>query len=245
MESLTGRTALITGASKRLGREIALTLAAEGVGTVLHHNRSVREADELREEITGQGVPAWTVAGDLADPETAEGLLARAMEVAGPLDILVNNASVFDPGNLEQVAFEDLRLNAAINAWAPLVLSRAFAAQKREGVIINLLDSRLRGYDFGHVAYILSKHLLEVLTRMMALEWAPRLRVNAVAPGLVLPPPGRDHAYLEGLASSLPLKRHGKARDVAQAALFLIRSDFITGQIIYVDGGRHLLGGRA
>lgn len=245
MKSLTGRTALITGASKRLGREIALTLAAEGVGTVLHHNRSVREADELREEITGQGVPAWTVAGDLADPETAEGLLARAMEVAGPLDILVNNASVFDPGNLEQVAFEDLRLNAAINAWAPLVLSRAFAAQKREGVIINLLDSRLRGYDFGHVAYILSKHLLEVLTRMTALEWAPRLRVNAVAPGLVLPPPGRDHAYLEGLASSLPLKRHGKARDVAQAALFLIRSDFITGQIIYVDGGRHLLEGRA
>jgi pteridine reductase len=245
VKSLTGRTALITGASKRLGREIALTLAAEGVGTVLHHNRSVREADELREEITGQGVPAWTVAGDLADPETAEGLLARAMEVAGPLDILVNNASVFDPGNLEQVAFEDLRLNAAINAWAPLVLSRAFAAQKREGVIINLLDSRLRGYDFGHVAYILSKHLLEVLTRMTALEWAPRLRVNAVAPGLVLPPPGRDHAYLEGLASSLPLKRHGKARDVAQAALFLIRSDFITGQIIYVDGGRHLLEGRA
>lgn len=245
MERLTGKTALITGASKRLGREIALALAAEGVGTVLHHNRSVREADELREQITGQGVPAWTLAGDLADPETAEGLVARAVEIAGPLDILINNASVFDPGNLEQVAFEDLRLNAAINAWAPFVLSRAFAAQKREGAIVNLLDSRLRGYDFGHVAYILSKHLLEVLTCMTALEWAPRVRVNAVAPGLVLPPPGRDSSYLEALSSSLPLKRHGKARDVAQAVLFLIRSEFITGQVIYVDGGRHLLAGRA
>jgi pteridine reductase len=245
MEPLTAKTALITGAGKRLGREIALTLAAEGVGTVLHHNRSVREADELREEISRQGVPAWTVAGNLADPETAEDLLARAVDVAGPLDILINNASVFDPGNLEQMAFEDLRLNTAINAWAPFVLSRAFAAQKRSGVIINLLDSRLRGYDFGHVAYILSKHLLEVLTRMSALEWAPQVRVNAVAPGLVLPPPGRDNTYLEGLAASLPLRRHGRARDVAQAALFLIRSEFITGQVIYVDGGRHLLEGRA
>jgi NAD(P)-dependent dehydrogenase (short-subunit alcohol dehydrogenase family) len=245
VESLTGKTALITGASKRLGREIALTLAAEGVGTVLHHNRSVREADELREEISAQGVPAWTLAGDLSDPETAEGLIARAVEIAGPLDILVNNASVFDPGNLEQVAFEDVRLNVAINAWAPFVLSRSFAAQKREGVIINLLDSRLRGYDFAHVAYILSKHLLEVLTRMTALEWAPRVRVNAVAPGLVLPPPGRDNSYLEALSSSLPLKRHGKARDVAEAVLFLVRSEFITGQVIYVDGGRHLLEGRA
>jgi NAD(P)-dependent dehydrogenase (short-subunit alcohol dehydrogenase family) len=129
-----------------------------------------------------------------------------------------------------------------INAWAPLVLGRDFARVAGKGKIINLLDTRLCGYDFKHVSYILSKHSLYVLTRMMALEFAPGITVNAVSPGLILPPPGKDADYLLELARTLPLAMHGGPEDIVEAVLFLLRSDFITGQVINVDGGRHLKG---
>jgi NAD(P)-dependent dehydrogenase (short-subunit alcohol dehydrogenase family) len=127
-----------------------------------------------------------------------------------------------------------------VNAWVPFVLSRAFAQRIGRGKIVNLLDTRLKGYDWTHVGYILSKHLLAVMTRMMALEFAPHITVNAVAPGLVLPPPGKDETYLQSLVHTVPLQRYGGAQDIADAVVFLIRSDFITGNVIYVDGGRHL-----
>jgi pteridine reductase len=137
---------------------------------------------------------------------------------------------------------EDVNRNTAINAWAPFVLSRAFARQGLEGRIVNLLDTRVAGYDFSHVGYILSKHMLAVLTRMTALEYAPLVTVNAIAPGLILPPPAKDTTYLEALAGSVPLQRHGGAEDIARAMLFLIESPFITGQTVFVDGGAHLKG---
>jgi len=123
-----------------------------------------------------------------------------------------------------------------------LQLSRALAAQGRSGQVLNLLDCRILSYDAEHAAYHLSKRMLFSLTRMLALELAPRLRVNAVAPGLILPPPGRDEAYLQALARTNPLQRHGGAGDVVRAALFLMQSGFVTGQVIYVDGGHHMTG---
>jgi NAD(P)-dependent dehydrogenase (short-subunit alcohol dehydrogenase family) len=120
------------------------------------------------------------------------------------------------------------------------VLAREFVARMKQGAIINILDAKLRGYDPAHVAYILAKHALALFTRMAALEWAPAVRVNGVAPGAMLPPPGGDASYLDALAATLPLKRHGDPRDIADAVVFLIRSQFITGEILYVDGGRHL-----
>ena len=129
-----------------------------------------------------------------------------------------------------------------INAWAPFVLGRALARERRGGCIVNLLDSRITDYDAEHAAYHLSKRMLATLTRMMALEFAPRVRVNAVAPGLILPPPGEDDGYLERLKRTNPLERHGEPADVAEAVLFLARSLFVTGQTIFVDGGRHMRG---
>lgn len=241
-KSLQGQTALVTGAAKRLGRQTALALAEEGVHVVVHYRHSEEEAREVCRELARRGVHSWALQADLENREESETLIARACEQAGPLDILVNSASLFPPHTLENVTFEAVMQNLAVNAWAPFVLSRAFAQQSRPGKIINLLDARLTSYDWSHVAYFWSKQVLAVLTRMTALEYAPLVTVNAVAPGLILPPPGEDGRFLKRMAEKVPLKRQGRAEDIAAAILFLLRSDFITGQVIYVDGGQHLKG---
>jgi len=240
---LAGQVALVTGAARRLGRAIAGGLAAEGVHVVLHYRSSGGEAATAAGELMRAGVNAWTVQADLVDPAAAEGLMARACEAAGaPVDILVNSASIFSPSSVLDFAPRDLEANVQVNAISPLLLSRALAAQERPGQIVNLLDARIVEYDRAHAAYHLSKRVLFSLTRMLALELASRVRVNAVAPGLILPPPGEDESYLEAMAQTNPLRRHGGAADVVRAVLFLLKSDFITGQVIYVDGGQNLQG---
>jgi pteridine reductase len=240
-QSLAGKTALITGGAKRIGRQISLALADEGANIVVHYRESRDEAEVLCEEIRAQGRQAWALQADFAIPDQQENLIEQALEQAGALDILVNNASIFPPSTLQNVTFDQLTTNLHINAWIPFLLMRSFASHLASGTIINTLDTRLQGYDWNHVAYILSKHVLEVLTRMAALEFAPQITVNAIAPGLILPPPGRDESYLDQIVGSVPLQRHGSAQDIADTVVFLAKSSFITGQIVYVDGGRHIL----
>jgi hypothetical protein len=122
------------------------------------------------------------------------------------------------------------------------MLCRGFAAQKRTGLIVNMLDTRILNHDEEHAAYHISKRMLFTITRMLALELAPQIRVNAVAPGLVVPPEGKDEYYLAKLAYTNPLHTYGSAEDVARAVMFLVHSDFVTGQVMYVDGGHHMLG---
>ena len=239
---LAGRTALVTGAGKRIGRAIALGLGQCGANIVAHYNTSEDETLQLAAEVAPYRVKIWRVQGDLADPEQAQGFLARAGEVAGPIDILVNSASIFPEDTLAEAGAASISLNAQVNAIAPLMLSREFAAQGLRGDIINLLDTRVVDYDARHVSYHLSKRMLYTLTKIMAVEFAPTTKVNAVAPGLILPPEGQDESYLAGLAHTNPLERYGNPDDIVQAVLFLLRSPFITGQVIYVDGGRHLKG---
>ncbi|MGD0090723.1 MAG: SDR family oxidoreductase [Planctomycetota bacterium] len=240
--SLAGKTALVTGAAKRLGRAVALALAREGVNVIVHYSTSASEAEATAREIRRQRVKAWTLRADLAEPAQVQGLFAEALKVAGPVAYLVNNASVFAPSRLTDFTAEELQANVQLNALAPLFLARALAAQHRAGAVVNFLDARIADYDREHAAYHLSKRMLHSLTKMMALEFAPLVRVNAVAPGLILPPPGKDEAYLRRLVNTNPLHRIGTPEGVAAAAVFLLRSEFITGQVIYVDGGRHLKG---
>ena len=242
LETLQGKTALITGASKRIGRETALALAEQGANIVIHFNRSDKDARQLAQELEKKGVRAWTVQADFRCPDEYRSLIARARSMAGELDILINNASIFPAETLAELAWSRFSADMEVNAWVPLTLSRDFAQRVDGGSIINLHDTHLEGFDFRHAGYILSKHVLAELTRMMALTFAPRVTVNAVAPGLILPPPGADESYLESHSHALPLQRHGGPRDIAEAIVFLLRSDFITGQVIYVDGGRHLQG---
>ncbi|MBI4863677.1 MAG: SDR family oxidoreductase [Candidatus Riflebacteria bacterium] len=242
-DPLRGSRALVTGGAMRLGRETAIGLAERGVHVVIHYRRSAQAARELALEVTRMGVQAWTVHADLADPEQAVQMFERARELAGPLDLLINSASIFPESRLATVTWGELEENLRVNAFSPFVLGRVFANQGREGAMVNFLDTRILDYDSAHVAYHLSKRMFFTFTRMMALEFAPRIRVNAVAPGLVLPPVGKDRSYLEARAGSIPLKKPGAARDVVDAALFLASSDFVTGQVIFVDGGRHMLHG--
>lgn len=239
---LKGKTALVTGAAKRLGREIALALADKGMHLVLHYRQSLNEAKALAEECQAKGVKAYTVSADLMAVSDVPGMLAKAVALAGPLDVLVNSASIFEESRLNDFVVEDLYRNINVNAMAPLLLARKFHAQGRAGAIVNLLDCRIADYDEAHVAYHLSKRMLFSLTRMMAVEFAPALRVNAVAPGLILPPVGKDQAYLDSLAHTNPLNCCGAPEDVVSAVMFLLESPFVTGQVIYVDGGRHLRG---
>jgi len=248
---LAGRTALITGGAKRLGREIALTLAGRGMNIILHYHTSGAAAAELAQRISRIGVKAHIVTGDLADLSRTDELMNRAVKVAGKIDVLINNAAIYSTDQFFDLLPKDLETSLRVNALSPLLLARTFAAhfaaQARGamgGNIINLLDCRIRDYNGGQVSYSLSKKLLSYLTEMMAVEYAPQIRVNGVAPGIILPEPGKGSEYIERLKLSNPLKKWGSVDDVTRTVLFLLKSDFITGQVIFVDGGRSIKGSK-
>jgi len=251
---LAGRTALITGAAKRIGRCIAQTLAEQGANVVIHYNNSKGEAEALARDLEDRGVGAWALQASLDDPGQIERMWKQALSRAprGRISLLVNNASVFPSDTLDTLGAQSLQQNLGVNTLAPLQLIRMFAQQdvykpsapKREsglggqpGCVVNLLDSRIGGYMRKHVSYALSKRALFDLTRMLALELAPRVRVNAVAPGMILAPEGAGGEELKRLAARAPLARWGEPEDVANAVVFLLRNDYLTGQVIYADGG--------
>lgn len=243
-----GKKALVTGGAKRLGREIALALGASGTDVAVHYNSSSGPAEAVCQELAEKGVRGIPLQANLDDPTTGDGLFEAAWAAMDGLDILVNNASIFPAGRLNGMELDEVQRNLRVNAWNPFLLIRAFWRKAQEthtsGSVVNLLDTRLVGGDLAHAAYHLSKVTLAELTSMTALEFGPELRVNGVAPGAVLPPEELDEAYLESLTKTLPLKRRGYPKDIAGAALYLLAADFVTGQVIYVDGGRHLrLGG--
>ena len=241
--SLQGQTALVTGAARRIGRAITLALAEQQVNVIIHYRGSVAPAEELRRSLVTRKSQAFCVRADFDNPDEADSLIERARAEAGPIHILVNSASEFHPEALDAMTHASLVHSMTVNAWAPFALTRAFARQATGGKVVNFIDAQVAGSDLAHASYILSKHLLATLTTMTALQYAPGITVNAVAPGLILPPKGKDESYLDGLARSLPLKRHGGPADITGAVLFLLQNDFVTGQVVYVDGGRHLIGG--
>ena len=242
MGALRGRAALVTGAARRLGKAIAEALAREGADVVVHYGHSAAEAEQTAAGLRALGVRAWTVRADLGDPAQAQALWeqAEALAGAGRIDILVNSASIFPEDTLAGFTAGGLETSLRVNALAPALLARHFAAagcRPADRVIVNLLDSRALGRMRRHLSYQLSKRLLADFTRLLALELAPAVRVNAVAPGMVLPPEGLDPERQARLAATNLLGRWGKPEDVARAVLFLAASDFITGQVLFVDGG--------
>lgn len=241
----TGLTYLITGSANRIGRSLAENLSKNANAVIIHYRSSSQPAEELAAKIIANGTMAFTISADLRLPADASQLVNRAWDIAGPIDVLINNASIFELSRLSDVSIDELNRNMMVNAFASLFLSRSFAELNKNRnaapVIINLLDTHFTDYDPNRLAYHLSKRTLFSLTKMMALEFAPRIRVNAVAPGLILAPLGKGQSYLEQLKSSNPLNTIGSAGQVVDAVEFLIDSEFITGQVIFVDGGRHLI----
>jgi NAD(P)-dependent dehydrogenase (short-subunit alcohol dehydrogenase family) len=239
---LAGQTALVTGAGRRLGRAVALALARAGANVAIHYRASAAEAEATAAEANLLGARTWLFEADLSDPAAAAELVERAVAETGGLDILVNNASMFGECTFADSTAGSVLENVNVNALAPMYAARAFGAQQRPGAIVNMIDALAADYDRKHVPYHLAKRMLLTLTSIMAIEFAPLVRVNAVAPGLVLPPEGRDTEYLESLKHTNPLNRYGSEGGVADAVLYLLRAGFVTGQTLYVDGGRHLRG---
>ena len=229
--TLTGKAALVTGGSRRIGAAICRELAARGAGVVVHYRHSEAEAIAMNRAL-GNGV--FSVLGDLSDPQACEWGFREAAEWMGRVDILVNNAALFArDGEI------DPALLRAVNVEAPLDLARRVAAQEGGGCVIQMLDARLARAEEGPFrGYAATKRELAESVARLAREGAPRTRVNGVAPGPVLAPEGAREA-----AGEIPLGRRPTPEDVARAVAFLAESGSITGQILFVDGGQHLAGG--
>lgn len=241
MLDLRGRTALVTGASRRLGRAISLRLAGRGCNIVIQYRSSAAEAGKVAAEVEKAGAGAWSVRSTLGSREECEELIRSASELSGGVHFLINNASVFPAGDIATAGREDFEEPMLVNAFAPYWLTASFSSTDEAISVVNMLDTRVSGYDFSNFPYYASKRLLADITANQALRYAPSLRVNAVAPGLILAPEGKGGEYLKRVAKVVPMLRHGEAEDVAAAVEFLLSSDFITGQTIFVDGGQHLL----
>lgn len=241
---LEGRTALVTGGARRLGRAMASSLSRAGATVVVHYHTSRDDAQATAAGIEVLGGRAFLVDGDLSDARAASALCRRAGDACGgALDILVNNASVFAPGSAQATGIAEWDLAQAVNLRAPFLLAQAFAAQLAgEGPadIVNLNDGRALRPGADHFAYTVSKVGLHGLTRSLALALGPRVRVNELALGAVLAPESPAGGHQRTPREALPLRRYPTPDDVADALLFLLSSPALTGQTVSVDGGQHL-----
>ncbi len=251
---IEGKVALVTGAAHRVGKAIAAALVREGAHIVVHYGGSADAAQQAAREFEAQGVRVLVQQADLRDPGDIDRLLARVDVTFGRLDILVNSAANFVKRPFADSTVEDWKDVMQTNLRAPFLLTQRAAALMRRierpadqpAAIVNIADMSGLHYWPGYIMHGMSKAGIIHLTRLTAAELAPAIRVNAVAPGAVLPPQGmsEDSARWRELGARVPLKRTGSAEDVAQAVLFLARHDYITGALIPVDGGEHLIGGK-
>ncbi|MEK9971620.1 MAG: SDR family oxidoreductase [Ferrovibrio sp.] len=235
--------ALVTGAGRRIGRAIALHLAGRGYRVAIHCNRSRDEADAVVREITQAGAHAAVVQADLSDHTAVSGLVAQAAAALGPLSVLVNSASLFDYDHVETATEESWNRHLDTNLKAPFFLSQAFAAQLPDGVpgnIVNMIDMRVWRLTPHFASYTVAKAGLWTLTQTLAMALAPRIRVNAIGPGPVLPSPHQTEAQFRRQWESTPLKRGAEPGEIAAAIGFLLDAPAMTGQMIALDGGQHL-----
>ncbi|MEZ5788944.1 MAG: SDR family oxidoreductase [Xanthobacteraceae bacterium] len=237
------RAALVTGGAQRIGAAIARTLAQAGYAVAVHARGSRAQADALCAEIAARGGRARTVLAELADHDAVLGLVAAATAAVGPLTLLVNNAAEFQPDEIGKLDRERFDRHFAVNLRAPLFLVQAFAAQVPAGAdasVVNLLDQRVYKPTPHFLTYGLTKSALHTATTTLAQALAPRLRVNAVAPGPTLPSPRQDSSAFARQAKALPLGRGPSPEEIAGAVLYLAEAASVTGVTIAVDGGQRL-----
>jgi len=242
------RLVLVTGAARRLGRAIALELAAHGWNVAVHYRRSRAEAHETVGALRALGAQAEAFGADLADEAQCEALLPQVVQRMGPLSALVNNASLFEHDDVATLRYETLARHWRSNAAPAIVLARALHAHRTQGAaadgdacVVNLLDEKLFNPNPDHLSYTLSKAALHAATPLLARALAPALRVCGVAPGLTLEGPSIDPLRLAALKSQSPLAHGVEARDVAHAVRFALENPAITGSTLLIDAGSHLM----
>jgi NAD(P)-dependent dehydrogenase (short-subunit alcohol dehydrogenase family) len=237
---IMGKTALVTGGAHRVGRAISLGLAQAGANVVINYHSSSVAAEETATEAQARGVGALTAQADVADPEQVEAMVAAARMEFGGVDILINGASLWQKTPFPMDDYSAWHRVSRILIDGPLYCSNAVAPdmlRQGEGAIVNLIDLSAWHPWPGYVAHSVGKTALLALTRQLALELAPAVQVNAVAPGPVLPPPDYDQQDHARIANRTLKGRWGTPQDVVEAVLFLIRANYVTGEVIVVDGG--------
>lgn len=237
------KTALITGASRRVGKSMATHLAGCGWNIAIHFNSSQKEALQLCTDLKSQYPnQQFDIFGaELNRISEVEQLIPEVIGKFESIGLLINNASVFEPANLKDMSTEFLAQQMNVNFMAPFILCRNFAQMFQAGLIVNFVDTRIVKNQTNFAAYSLSKKALWELTKMAAVEFGPGIRVNAIAPGLTLPPEDKDENYLWKLAEKIPMKRPGGVEPILNSLDYIIENKYLTGQILYCDGGENLI----
>ncbi len=241
---LKGKNALVTGSGIRLGRAIALALGESGCNLALHYNTSVESVIQVKSELEKMGRKAQVFQQDLEDVSHVQDLMTRVCSEFGHIDILINNAGIYPAGSGKAATPEKINRVFNVNLFSPWLLISAFANQlprEVQGKVINISDAKVFRNGTDHFSYRVTKQAINTITAMFALELAPNITVNAIAPGTMLPLQGYEHVDLQVVADrQIPLKRIGSPEIIAQNVLHILRQDFMTGQVIRVDGGEFL-----
>ncbi len=235
--------AVVTGAARRVGREIALSMAERGLAVVVHHGTSTVEANVLVNRIRSQGGTAIAVSADLRDPRAAAMAVFESAAQLGEVTTLINSAAVFQDRALPWVDLYHCNVHLSVNLLSPIFLAQQFIRQLGEGQrghIINILDWRAQRPGAHHLVYTATKAALLSVTKSLALQLAPLIQVNGLAPGAILPPEDRTNWHEQRAITSIPLKRTGSPKALVDAVNFLLDSNFITGEILNVTGGEEL-----
>ena len=234
--------ALITGGSDRIGKAVAIHLAKQGYHLVLHYNSAKEKAENLQIHIESTyKVKVELLQINFLKENDFDRIFEDFKKKNITIEVLVNCASDFIPSSFNERGSELFDKEMTINLKIPYLLTKAFARVFGKGNIINFVDTKVAKNKTVHLDYILSKKLLKDFTKISAVELAPNIRVNAIAPGLILPPEGKDESYLLNLAKDIPLKTIGNLDEILKAFQFILDSYFFTGQILYIDGGEHLV----
>ncbi len=240
---LQGKTALITGGGHRIGRGLTLALARAGCNIILHYNRSQAPAQATAAEAEALGARVLLRQADLSHLDDAGPLFADLPDALTPVQILVNSAAIFPKDTLEDVTVAGWSQTFRVNLRSPILLTQAFARSLPAdvaGAVVNITDWRTERPYLTHFSYTVSKGALDAFTRTAAIQLAPRVRVNGIALGAMLPPEGATEAYWQSVLATVPLARSGGVDVAGDTLLYLLRNDFITGEIIRLTGGAHL-----
>tara|TARA_B100000686_G_C16627909_1_gene882931 strand:+ start:175 stop:906 length:732 start_codon:yes stop_codon:yes gene_type:complete len=230
-------SALITGGAVRLGRSFALHLANKGYGIALHYGSSAHEARSTITEIELTGAKCRQYQCDFRNSTEVEVLIEKVLKEFPDLDLLINNSANFIQENIEETQTLTLANTLNLNLVAPYILMRDYKRKVGRGLIVNILDQRIQKYIPTFAAYSVSKSALAHLTQLAAIEWGASVRVNGIAPGLILPPPWKKEEYLKQRATQIPVQDHGQPEDLLRGLDYLLDSHFVNGEILFIDGG--------
>lgn len=238
---MSHKSALITGAAQRIGKAMALDLAQKGWDIALHYHQNEEKARNTQQEIQNLGVVCEIFQADLSDENHYGPLMEKIMAHFPALSLFIHGASVFEPCAFLETNLDAYNRNMNLHLKAPYFLSQSFAKHCESGQIIYMLDTNVDRYKTTYFPYQLSKKALRELTKLQAKTLAPKIRVNAICPGIILPPPDSDLKETDALIAKTPLQKQGAVEDLIRGLSYLIESDFVTGECLFIDGGERLV----